>query len=201
MRLTGKRAVITGSSRSIGRRIATTLAKEGAQVVINARGTDDVGREAIAQVVEEICLAGGTAIGLAGLVDDPQSDKSLIDGCVAAFGGIDILVNNAGAYDIEGVSPVAGCSLEAWRKLMSVNLDGVFYACRAALPYMVDQQWGRIINAGSVSGTGRFGGSSYVASKSALFGLGRAMAADYGPYGITVNTYNPEAHPTEDGSY
>ena len=201
MRLEGKRALITGSSRSIGRAIARMLAMEGAKVAINARGSDSAGLRAIDEVVEEIRAAGGTAIGLAGPVNHPDSAKQLIDGCVAAFGGIDILINNAGIYSIEGISPVIGCTDDTWQQTLDVNLNGVFYTCRAALPHMVRQRWGRIINAGSVAGTGRFGGSAYSASKAALFGLGRSMAADYGPYGITINTYNPEAHPTQDRSY
>ena len=201
MKLKDKRAVITGSSRSIGREIAKCLAEEGAKVVINASGASDASRAAMDSVVEEIRDLGGTAIGIAGAVDDPTSAKALVEGCVSEFGGIDILINNAGTYDTDGVSGVADCSDESWKKLFSVNVDAVFYTCRAALPHMVRQQWGRIINAGSVAGTGKFGGSSYVASKSALFGLGRAIAADYGPYGITVNTYNPEAHPSEDRDF
>jgi 3-oxoacyl-[acyl-carrier protein] reductase len=201
MRLQGKRALVTGSSRSIGRAIARLLAKEGVKVVINSRGSDSAGLQAVDEVVEEIRASGGTAIGLPGTVDHSDSAKKLIDGCVEAFGGIDILINNAGIYGIESVAPVTECSEDAWQQTISVNLTGVFYTCRAALPHMVRQRWGRIINAGSVAGTGRFGGSAYSASKAALFGLGRSMAADYGPYGITINTYNPEAHPVEDTSY
>ena len=201
MRLKGKRALVTGSSRSIGRAIARLLATEGAQVVVNARGSDSTGLRAIDEVVDEIRASDGIAIGLAGTVDDPDSAKRLIDGCVTAFGGIDILINNAGIYSIESVGPLIECSEEAWRQTLSINLNGVFYTSRAALPHMIRQRWGRIINAGSVAGTGRFGGSAYCASKAALFGLGRAMAADYGPYGITINTYNPEAHPVQDTSY
>ena len=201
MKLKDKRAVITGSSRSIGREIAKCLGEEGAKVVINASGASDSSRAAMDSVVEEIRDLGGTAIGIAGAVDDPASAKALVESCVAEFCGIDILVNNAGTYDTDGVGGAADCSDESWQKAIAVNLNSVFYTCRAALPHMVNQRWGRILNAGSVSGTGRFGGSSYAASKAALFGLGRAMAADYGPYGITVNTYNPEAHPSEDRDF
>ena len=201
MKLKDKRAVITGSSRSIGREIAKCLAKEGAKVVINASGESDSSRSAMDSVVDEIRDLGGTAIGIAGTVDDPASANALVEGCVSEFGGIDILINNAGTYDTDGVGAVADCSDESWSKLLAVNTSAVFYTCRAALPHMVKQRWGRIINAGSLSGTGKMGGSAYVASKSALFGLGRAMAADYGPYGITINTYNPEAHPSEDRGY
>jgi 3-oxoacyl-[acyl-carrier protein] reductase len=76
---------------------------------------------------------------------------------------------------------------------MQVNLDGVFFMCREALPNMKSQRWGRVITAASSAGLGWVGGSAYSASKSALFGLSRAIAADFGPYGITANCYNPEA--------
>src|ERR1700722_4880840 len=100
MGLEGKRALVTGSSRSIGRAIAKLLATQGVKVAINGRGTDNDGLRAIDEVVEEIRASGGTAIGLAGPVDHPDSARHLIDGCVAAFGGMDILINNAGIYGL-----------------------------------------------------------------------------------------------------
>ncbi len=201
MKLRNKRALVTGSSRSIGREIAKLLALEGARVVVNARGSDVEGQRAIEDVVREIRAIGGWAKAIPGSVESSDSAQRLIDQSVEALGGIDILINNAGIYGPEFTGPVTQCSDEVWRRTLSTNLDAVFYTCRAALPHMVKQKWGRIINAGSVGGTGQFGGSAYTASKSALFGLGRGMAADYGPYGITVNTYNPEAHATKDTSY
>lgn len=188
MRLQGKRAVVTGSSMGIGRAIALLLAREGARVVVNARGSG-----AIDAVVDEIRAAGGEAIGVAGPVDDPDFADALVARCVADFGGIDILINNAAILDEESLGPLGACSTDTWRRTMAVNLDGPFHTCRAALPHMIAQRWGRIVNAGSFAGTGRMGGAAYSASKSALFGMSRAMAADYGPYGITVNVYNPEA--------
>ncbi|NWK98312.1 hypothetical protein DM806_22115 [Sphingobium lactosutens] len=193
MRLEGKRAIVTGSSSGIGRSIARLLAAEGTRVVINARGSGAAGKQAIDDVVEEIRAAGGQAIGVAGAVDDPVFAEMLVDECVAAFGGVDILINNAAIYSDEAIGPVEGCSIDTWHRTLSVNLNAPFYMARAALPHMKQQRWGRIINAASYAGTGKMGGSAYSTSKAALFGLGRAMAADYGPYGITVNTYNPEA--------
>jgi len=152
-------------------------------------------------VVEEIRAGGGTAIGVPGAVNEPQFAEELIHRCVEAYGGIDILINNAAIYSTESVGPVLDCSLEMWHRTLNVNLDSVFYTCRAALPYMVRQRWGRIINAGSFAGTGKMGGGAYCASKSALFGLTRGMAADYGPYGITCNVYNPEAQSTMGDTY
>ena len=188
MKLKGKRIVVTGSSMGIGREIALLLAVEGAQVVINARRSD-----AVDTVVAEIRAKGGTAVGVVGAVDDPAFAKELIAQCVSQFGGIDVLVNNAAILSPEALGPVTECSQEMWEQILRVNLNGPMTTCRAALPHMVKQRWGRIINAGSYAGLGWMGGSAYIAAKSALFGLTRAMAADYGPYGITANVYNPEA--------
>lgn len=190
MRLAGKRVIVTGSSSGIGRSVALALAKEGAKVVINARGTGKSGTKAIDDVVDEIRSAGGTAFGMPGAVNDVAFAEELVNGCVKEFGGIDILINNAGVYVLEAV---ADCTLEQWRQTVDINLNGTFYMSHFALPHMVRQQWGRIINTGSSASTGGLGGSAYAASKSALSGLTRAMAADYGPYGITCNVFNPEA--------
>lgn len=188
LKLEGKRAVITGSSAGIGRSIALKLAEEGAKVVINARGVD-----AINAVVEEIRAAGGEATGMPGSVDDEAVAQKLIGHCVDTYGGIDILVNNAAIFGAESIGPVAHCPSDIWRDTLSVNLNGPFYLAKAALPHMTQQRWGRILNASSLAGTGKLGGSAYSVSKAALIGLTRSLAADYGPYGITVNGYNPEA--------
>jgi NAD(P)-dependent dehydrogenase (short-subunit alcohol dehydrogenase family) len=193
MRLKGKTAIITGSSSGIGRATALLYAAEGANVVINARGSGPTGTGAIDQVVKQIRSAGGNAIGVPGAVDDPAFADDIVARCIDAFGKIDILVNNAAIYSGEAIGPVHLCSIGEWNRTLRVNLDGMFHVARAALPHMIAQRWGRIVNAGSFAGTGRMGGSAYSISKAGVFGLTRAMAADYGPYGITVNCYNPEA--------
>ena len=193
VKLAGKRAIVTGSTTGIGREIALYLAAQGARVVVNARGARQGGIGAIDAVVDEIRTNGGSAIGVAGAVDDPKFAAHLVEECVRQLGGIDILINNAAILIPEALGPVGDCSLDAWEQTLRVNLFGPFYTSRAALPHMIEQQWGRIVNAGSYAGLGWMGGSGYSAAKSGLFGMSRAMAADYGPYGITVNVYNPEA--------
>ncbi|MET0547608.1 MAG: SDR family NAD(P)-dependent oxidoreductase [Caulobacterales bacterium] len=188
MKLQGKRAIITGSSAGIGRSIALFMAKEGAKIVVNARGA-----AAIDNVVEEIRSAGGTAIGFAGAVDDENVADALVSCCVKGFGGVDIVINNAAIFGLESIGPVHNCPPDIWRQTFDVNIHGAFYLSRAAIGPMTEQGWGRIINASSYAGTGKLGGSAYPVSKAALIGLTRSMAADYGPYGVTVNAYNPEA--------
>jgi 3-oxoacyl-[acyl-carrier protein] reductase len=113
---------------------------------------------------------------------------------VETWGGIDILINNAAILMLPGaLGPMATCPLDVWEETMRVNLNGPFYVTRAALPIMAQQRWGRILTAGSYAGLGPMGGSAYTTAKSALFGFSRAIASDYGPYGITSNVYNPEA--------
>ena len=193
MKLKGKRAIVTGSSAGIGREIALLLAAQGASVAINARGSGPKGIAAVDEVVDEIRAKGGIAIGVAGAVDDPKFAQELVEQCVSQFGGIDILINNAAIYGVETIGPIDQCSVEAWEETLRVNLSGPFYTTRIALQYMIKQRWGRIINAASYAGTGKMGGSAYSSAKSGLFGFTRALAADYGPYGITANVYNPEA--------
>jgi len=191
--LQGKRAIVTGSSSGIGRAIARLLAAEGAKVVVNSRGSGPTGTKANDAVVNEITAEGGVAVGIAGAVDDPEFAERLVAKCVEAYGGIDILINNAAIYSPESIGPVTECPLQVWQQTLNVNLGGAFHTSRVALPHMIRQRWGRIINASSFAGTGKMGGSAYSAAKSGLFGLTRAMAADFGPYGITCNVYNPEA--------
>lgn len=193
MILAGKNAVVTGSSNGIGRAIASFFAAQGANVVLNARGSGERGAAALADAVDEARAKGVKAIGIGGAVDDPAVAEQLIARCVSEFGGIDILVNNAGIFDHETIGPVDGCSLDAWHRTVSTNLNGAFYTCRAALPHMKKQRAGRILNASSLAGLGVMGGSAYPATKAAVVGLTRAIAADYGPWGITANAYNPEA--------
>ena len=200
MKLAGKVAIVTGSSLSIGRAIALGLAAEGASVVVNARGSSGEREGATEQVVEQIRAAGGHAIGVAGSVADRAFCADLVARCIAEFGRIDILVNNAGIMPEAAMHPVADCPVDDWNTTLSVNLGGVFNMASAVLPHMVAQRSGRMVNAGSWAGFGGMGGSAYVASKAAIIGLTRAMAADYGPYGITVNCYNPEALSTMGGN-
>lgn len=183
--LRGKRAVISGSTSGIGKTLALAMASLGTKVVISGRGAD-----AVDDTVREIIESGGSALGAVGDIGDAGFVSALVKSCVATFGGVDILVNNAGIYSPDRVTD---CSDDVWGNSIATNLNGVFYLSREALPHMISQRWGRVLTASSLAGLGVTGGSCYAASKAAAVGLSRAIAVDYGPYGITSNTYAPEA--------
>jgi len=203
MRFKGKSAIVTGSTRGIGREVALLFAREGAKVVINGRGMGPDGpgtnTAEIDAVVAEIRDAGGEAVGHAGPVQQLEVAKGLVETCLDSFGSVDILVNNAG---VAGGLPVDMCPPEYWNETLGANLNGAFYCAHYAVPHMRKQGWGRILNCGSWAATGRLGGSCYPTSKAALSGLTRAMARSLGSWGITTNCYWPDARTamTDQGS-
>ena len=185
MLLTGKHALVTGSSQGIGRDIALLLASEGANVVING-----LTKDLVDEVVEEISAAGGRAWGFAGSVAEPDNAKTLVEGCVETFGGIDILFNNAGTPAPETVEE---CSHQQWRDVMDTNLYSAYLCSHYAVPYMKEQRWGRIVFTSSLAATGFIGGSVYAASKAGLIGLSNAVARELQEDGITSNVICPTA--------
>ncbi len=180
MRLAQKIALVTGSATGIGRAIALRFAQEGAQVVVA-----DINDAAGAQTAQEIN-------GLFVHCDTAQSDQvqAAVAQTVAALGGLDILVN--AAAHLGGMHDVAAMPETEWRSVLSVTLDGVFYCSKYAVPEMRKRGGGAIIHIASVEGmTGVAGHAAYVTGKSALYGLTRSMAIDYGPHNIRVNAISP----------
>jgi NAD(P)-dependent dehydrogenase (short-subunit alcohol dehydrogenase family) len=180
--LTGRRALVTGAGQGVGRGIALALASAGADVVVN-----DLAADRAAGVVGEIAAAGGTATASVFDVTDFAAVTAAIDG----VDGVDVLVNNAGnagAESIARMSPFAESDPAEWDRYMQVNLFGVMYCARAALPAMIERGWGRVITI--VSDAGRVGDkymAVYSASKAGAAGLTRALALETGQHGITVN--------------
>ena len=188
MQLENKVAAVTGSSLGIGRSIALAFAREGASVAINYRSHPEEGQEA----VEEIEKNGGKAISVQADVSEPDGVKRLIEQTVNEFGRLDVMVNNAG---IEQKIPFLETPLEAWEKVISVNLTGVWLGCQEAARQMVSQgNGGRIINVSSVhEDLAMPTNSPYCAAKGGVRMLMRTIAVELAPHGITVNNIAPGA--------
>ena len=185
MRLAGKVALVTGGSRGIGRALCEGLAREGARVAVNfARNAT-----AAAEVVQAIEAAGGHAVAVQGDVSRAADVERLVGEAAEALGPITVLVNNA-AHDerhrFDTVTP------EYWDDRMAVNLRHQFFAAQAVHPMMKAAGGGSIINMGSVSWMiGQGGMPGYTAAKSAVIGLTRGLARDFGPDNIRVNSIAP----------
>lgn len=185
LRLDGKVAVVTGSSRGIGRAIALKLAERGAKVVVNYRTSQAEAEE----VVARICKCGGEAVAFRADVSRRDEAEALIQQAIDRFGRLDILVNNAGLIRD---TLLLRMSDEDWDLVMDVNLRGTFYCCRAAVRPMIRQRWGRIINMSSVVGVhGNVGQANYSAAKAGLQGFTRTLAIELGPFNINVNCVAP----------
>jgi len=185
MGLDGKVAVVTGSSRGIGRAIALKLASLGAKVVVNYRSNAQAAQE----VVDAIKAQGGEAIAIQADVSKFDEAQRLIKEAVKAFGRLDILVNNAG---ITRDNLLALMKESEWDEVINTNLKSAFNCCKAALRTMMKQRYGRIINISSIAGlAGNPGQANYCASKAGLIGFTKALAKELGPRNITVNAVAP----------
>ena len=183
--LAGEVALVTGGVRKIGRAIALALAREGAAVAINARTS----RAEADATVGEIVALGGTARAIMADVTDEAEVARMVAEIGREFGPVDILVNNA-AVRRDGAFPAI--SLADWRAVMAVALDGAFLASRAVVPGMLAKGRGTIVNIGGVTGhTGAIGRAHVSAAKAGLVGLTKALAAELGGQGITVNCVAP----------
>ena len=190
MDLTDRVAIVTGAGQGIGRVFAHAFAAAGAVAIVADRNLQTA--TAVASAI------GGRAIAIAVDVGEPASVAAMAETVTAAFGRIDILVNNAAIFSTLTMRPFDEIPLEEWDDVLRVNLTGPFLCARAVLPAMRRAGWGRIVNIGSGAVTlGRPGYVHYVATKSALVGMGRSMARELGPDGITVNAILPGATFTE----
>lgn len=190
LRLEGRVALVTGASQGIGRACALALAEAGAAVGLGSRNVEKL--EALAG---EIRARSGKAAVLALDVADRAAAKAAVSNLIAEFGKIDILVNNAG---ITRDTLLMRMKPEDWEAVIQTNLAGAFHCIQAALPSMVRQRYGRIINVASVvAQTGNAGQANYIAAKAGLIGLTKATAAEVASRNITVNAVAPGFIDTE----
>ena len=180
-RFSGKVVVITGAGSGIGEGTALRFAREGASVVLAGRRKEKL--DAVAAGLDE----ARTLVQVADVADETQA-TALIDAAVKRFGRIDVLVNNAG---VAVMGKIADLSTADWRKVMSADVDGVFFCTRAAMPHLIATK-GSVVNTSSVSGLGGdWGMTVYNAAKGAVTNLTRALAMDYGRDGVRVNAVCP----------
>ncbi len=193
-RLTNKVAIITGASSGIGRASALLFAREGAKLVLSARG-----RERLDAVTDEIRAEGGTAIAVAGDVGEEAHHKALVETAEIEFGGLDIAFNNAGTTG--PIGPLPALSAEEWQSVLAANLTSGFLAAKYQLPALEARGGGAIAFTSTFVGytTGFPGLAAYAASKSGLVGLVQVLASEYGPKGIRVNALLPGATDTPMG--
>lgn len=183
--LAGKTALVTGSSRNIGRAIAVAYANAGANLVLNTLQD----KSALDETVADIEAAGAKSVTAVCDIVDPNSVRDMVRAGQDAFGNIDILVCNASS---RGLIDFLDMDYEAWRRVIDISLDGTFHLAQATLPGMIDNGWGRIITLGGIAWhTGVKRRAHNLAGKAGLAGLTRALAAEFGDRGITANNISP----------
>jgi 3alpha(or 20beta)-hydroxysteroid dehydrogenase len=182
-RVGGKVAIVTGAAGGQGAADARRLGAEGAGVIVT-----DISEEAGQVVAEEIRAAGGRAVFVQHDVADPDNWQKVVDTAQAEFGGLHVLVNNAGTISRKGV---ANIPLEAWNRVMAVNLTGAMLGMQLCAPVIRDCGGGSIINVSSTAGLSAHYDAAYSASKWGLRGITKSAAVEFAPWLIRVNSIHP----------
>ena len=184
MKLQDRVAVITGAGSGIGQAMALQFAREGARILAG-----DINADAAEETSRMVTTAGGTCQAFAVDVTQPEQVQAMIEQAVTAYGQLDILCNNAG---IGSTTDVVDCEPAEWDRVMTVNVKSVYLGCKFAVPHMVRQNRGVIINTASVAGmVGIVKRAAYCASKGAVIALTRQVAVEYVKQGIRVNCLCP----------
>ena len=182
--LAGKAAIVTGAGSGIGRAIALALAREGARICVA-----DIDERSGQDTAGEIARAAGSAEFIRTDVSRPEDARAMVDRTAATFGRLDILVNNAG---LQYVAPIVEYPEDKWNLLIGVLLTGTFLCTKYALPHMVKQRWGRVVNVASAHGlvASPFK-SAYVSAKHGVVGFTKTAAWEVAGSGVTVNAVCP----------
>jgi NAD(P)-dependent dehydrogenase (short-subunit alcohol dehydrogenase family) len=184
-------ALVTGAARGIGAAIAERLARDGACVAVADLDAAEAAREA-----KRIMTAGWHAFPVRLDVADPASACAAVGAVLEREGRLDVLVNNAGIAGL--ASPVADYPEDEWRRILSIDLDGVFYCCKAALPHMLERGSGRIVNIASISGKeGNPNMAAYSTAKAGVIGFTKALAKEVATRGVYVNCVTPAVIATD----
>ncbi len=185
--LSGQVALVTGGAQGIGRAIAESLTRNGAKVA-----SVDIDQEANERTARELTQSGGTCLALKGDVSDRQQMKQVVAEVQARLGGLRILINNAGINTLSDRVPIHRFSSQDWERIVKIDLTGVFVTSQAAVPEMLEQSGGRVVNISSVAGLVPLRlQSAFVAAKAGVINLTRSMALELGPQGILVNAVAP----------
>ena len=183
--LTGRTAVVTGSGGNIGRAIALGFARDGANVVINGHSNLD----ALESVAQEARNLGVQAMVALADVGDHAAVASMVDNAMQRFGSLDIAVSNVA---LRMHQPLLDISIEDWQRIINTNLSSAFYLARACLPHMSAKRWGRIIHISGRDGFSPKANRAHnVTAKAGVFALAKAIATEFGPFGITANAVAP----------
>jgi 3-oxoacyl-(acyl-carrier-protein) reductase len=189
--LNGQVALVTGASRGIGRAIAMELACRGAAVAVNYRAKQAEAED----VARRICEMGRPCILVQGNVALPSEARAVVQRVLDEWGRLDILVNNAGITRDRSLRKLAD---DDWADVINVNLNGTYYCTSAAVPSMVEQQHGHVINISSYVGqAGNFGQANYAASKGGIIAFTKTLALEMAKHGITANAVAPGFTETE----
>ncbi len=185
MRLKGKKAIVTGGSRGIGKSVALAFAAQGADVLVNFHSNDTAAKETVAEIEK----LGQKGFAVKADVADHESAKNMVDKCVEELGGVDILVNNAG---VSKPSMLLKMKEADWDAIIDIHLKAAFNTVQAAGRYMKEKKYGKIINVISTAGIfGTIGQINYASAKAGIIGFTKSASRELGRYNINVNVVCP----------